>query len=434
MKMPKSLIIDPQFKNLIPLLQRTEYLQLEENLLADGCRDPLVVWRGTLVDGHNRYEICMRHRIPFSVTEVDFYCREEAIAWICANQLGRRNLSEGTRKYLIGKQYDSEKFVSKIKNPSGLNQYSLPEAALPGKRDSMDTSLQRTEYLQLEENLLADGCRDPLVVWRGTLVDGHNRYEICMRHRIPFSVTEVDFYCREEAIAWICANQLGRRNLSEGTRKYLIGKQYDSEKFVSKIKNPSGLNQYSLPEAALPGKRDSMDTSRHRTADRIADENCISAGTVEKYAIFSRAVDKIADAEPALGSKILSGQYKVSHKNIVALSKLEPAEMRKVDRKIRRMQQQPFVQFKKTRTAINRTLEQPLSGAGQSIKDMPVFDPDADITGLTLTIPSWTGSIHRIQTKTDLSIISSAARSALIRELHVLVDKACEMLQILEEE
>lgn len=33
MKMPKSLIIDPQFKNLIPPLQRTEYLQLEENLL-----------------------------------------------------------------------------------------------------------------------------------------------------------------------------------------------------------------------------------------------------------------------------------------------------------------------------------------------------------------------------------------------------------------
>ena len=65
---------------------------------------------------------------------------------------------------------------------------------------------------------------------------------------------------------------------------------------------------------------------------------------------------------------------------------------------------------------------------------MPVFDPDADITGLTLTIPSWTGSIHRIQAKTDLSIISSAARSALVRELHVLVDKACEMLQILEEE
>ena len=100
MKMQELLTIDPQFKNLIPPLQRTEYLQLEENLLADGCRDPLVVWRGTLIDGHNRYEICTRHSIPFSVKEMNFYCREEAIAWICANQLGRRNLSEETRKYL----------------------------------------------------------------------------------------------------------------------------------------------------------------------------------------------------------------------------------------------------------------------------------------------------------------------------------------------
>ena len=163
--------------------------------------------------------------------------------------------------------------------------------------------LQRTEYLQLEENLLADGCRDPLVVWRGTLIDGHNRYEICTRHSIPFSVKEMNFYCREEAIAWICANQLGRRNLSEETRKYLIGKQYDSEKFVSKIKNPNGFNQYSSPESTTAFKKTCTDNSRHRTADRIADDNCISAGTVEKYAIYSRAVDVIVDTEPSLWIK-----------------------------------------------------------------------------------------------------------------------------------
>lgn len=177
--------------------------------------------------------------------------------------------------------------------------------------------LQRTEYLQLEENLLADGCRDPLVVWRGTLVDGHNRYEICMRHRIPFSVTEVDFYCREEAIAWICANQLGRRNLSEGTRKYLIGKQYDSEKFVSKIKNPSGLNQYSLPVSPRPDKQDSPDTSRHRTADRIADENCISAGTVEKYAVFREPLIKLQMQNPRLVRRYSPANIKCPTKTLL---------------------------------------------------------------------------------------------------------------------
>ncbi len=92
----KTLKVDQQFKNLIPPLSKSEYLQLEENLIVDGCRDPITVWKDIIVDGHNRYEICMRHQIPFSVMEKDFVCREEAIAWICSNQLGRRNISEET--------------------------------------------------------------------------------------------------------------------------------------------------------------------------------------------------------------------------------------------------------------------------------------------------------------------------------------------------
>ena len=51
----RQLQIDPHFKNLIRPLQRKEYLQLEQNILADGCRDPLIVWNGVIVDGHNRY-------------------------------------------------------------------------------------------------------------------------------------------------------------------------------------------------------------------------------------------------------------------------------------------------------------------------------------------------------------------------------------------
>lgn len=83
----RPLKIEPKFKNLIRPLQRKEYLQLEQNILSDGCRDPIITWNGVIVDGHNRYEICMRHQIPFAVLEMDFSCEAEAIAWICANQL-----------------------------------------------------------------------------------------------------------------------------------------------------------------------------------------------------------------------------------------------------------------------------------------------------------------------------------------------------------
>ncbi len=120
----KNLIIDEGFKNLIRPLYRQEYLQLEANLLADGCRTPISVWDGVIVDGHNRYEICTRHGIPFEIEEMSFECREAAIAWICANQLGRRNLTEETRKFLIGMQYENEKIVNSKKNPYGINQYS----------------------------------------------------------------------------------------------------------------------------------------------------------------------------------------------------------------------------------------------------------------------------------------------------------------------
>lgn len=240
-------------------------------------------------------------------------------------------------------------------------------------------SLHKREYLQLEENLLADGCRDPLIVWNGFLVDGHNRYEICTQHQIPFSIVEMDFSCREEAVAWICSNQLGRRNISEETRKFLIGKQYEAEKLASKIKKPRGLNQYS---------EDASSSDRHLTAARIAHENNISRGTVERYAIYSRAIDVLAEKEPEIVPKILSGRYKIAHNNVVELSRLSPPEIRKVEQKIQEMQQ-PFVQYNKIRNVISSTTE----GAKEresspSVKDMPAFDPDADITVLTLTIPS----------------------------------------------
>lgn len=92
-----NIVIDPEFKALIPSLQPEEHRQLEENILADGCRDPLVVWNGVLIDGHNRHEICIRNGVNFDIVEMQFYSRDEAELWICKNQLGRRNLTDFQR-------------------------------------------------------------------------------------------------------------------------------------------------------------------------------------------------------------------------------------------------------------------------------------------------------------------------------------------------
>ena len=105
-----NLKIDPEFQNQIPPLTDDEYKQLEENILKEGkLISPLVVWNNILVDGHNRYEIVQEHpEISFSTMPLPFESREEVLAWICKNQLGRRNLTPEQKKFLIGKQYSVE--------------------------------------------------------------------------------------------------------------------------------------------------------------------------------------------------------------------------------------------------------------------------------------------------------------------------------------
>ena len=101
-----ELRIDPEFEGKIPPLTAEEFQQLENNILADGVViNPIIVWDGVIVDGHNRYRIVSKHpEIQFSTCEKTFSDRYEAIAWICKNQLGRRNLTKEQKKYLIGKQ------------------------------------------------------------------------------------------------------------------------------------------------------------------------------------------------------------------------------------------------------------------------------------------------------------------------------------------
>ena len=102
-----GLIIDPEFRGLIRPLDVDEQQRLESSLLVEGCRDALLVWRGILVDGHNRHEICLRLGIPFRIQELSLPddTREGAMAWAIDNQLARRNLHPDDASLLRGRAY-----------------------------------------------------------------------------------------------------------------------------------------------------------------------------------------------------------------------------------------------------------------------------------------------------------------------------------------
>ena len=95
-----ALSIDDDFRSLIPPLSDDEYSRLEASIIAEGVRDPIITWGGTIIDGHNRYRICQEHGIAFKTAERGFASRDAAKIWIIENQFARRNLNSYQKSVL----------------------------------------------------------------------------------------------------------------------------------------------------------------------------------------------------------------------------------------------------------------------------------------------------------------------------------------------
>lgn len=100
----QELKINPEFKSLIPALSQEEYAGLEKSIIENGFNADLgkiIVWNDTIVDGHNRYNICQYYNIPFETVNKEFADNNDAKIWIINNQFNRRNLSNYSRGELV---------------------------------------------------------------------------------------------------------------------------------------------------------------------------------------------------------------------------------------------------------------------------------------------------------------------------------------------
>ena len=174
------------------------------------------------------------------------------------------------------------------------------------------------EYDQLKNNILADGIvLNPLITWNGFIVDGHNRYRILQMHpEIPYQLHEKEFSDRFEVIAWICKNQLGRRNLTEEQKKYLVGKQYEAEKAMR------GGDRKS--EGAKSKGQNVHLISPERTSERIAKEIGKNERYVRRAEGFAQGIDAAEAVLPGIKEEILSGKIKTTDKEMSDIAKASP--------------------------------------------------------------------------------------------------------------
>lgn len=196
------------------------------------------------------------------------------------------------------------------------------------------------ERRRLEENILADGIvREPLVLWAGKniLVDGHNRWDIIQKHPdIPYSTIEHEFKNEWDVIAWICRNQLGRRNISKVVYDKLLQEEYEAVQKIpggdhksAEFKNQSGGNPH-------------LDDKSQKTRKILAEEHGITEQAVRSAVEFGRGLEAADEVVPGFKDEILSGETKAAKQDIAGMRKMGPEEIVATVEKIRNPQRVSF--------------------------------------------------------------------------------------------
>lgn len=200
-------------------------------------------------------------------------------------------------------------------NPSNENLSS----EIKIEKDLMDliTPLTSEEFAQLEGNILVEGCCDPLVLWEKTnqksiLIDGHNRYNICEKHNLSFSIKKMNFNDIEEVKLWMLNNQLGRRNLDPEQLSY-----YRGLKYLSLKRAQGGFENVK-----------SKGQNKPSTAENLSKEFKVSESTIKRDAKFTEALEIIAKSNPKLKNDILSGQEKFKKNDIVTITQAQDERLK----------------------------------------------------------------------------------------------------------
>ena len=232
---------------------------------------------------------------------------------------------------------------------------------------------------------------------------------------------EHDFKDVDEAGSFVCSKQLRRKDLTNSYRKYLIGKKFCFE------------------EAIFHRDNKNMQNVKYRIAYKIGEEENISGGTVLKYNAYSTAIDTIYKSAEELAFHILMEHLKVSHENTIELSRRASDEIRYISRSViqQRLKHLTYQDIRhecawkhtNSKAVISRSERREQKDTSSAIiRQMPEYDPDADVNSLSMTIGSWVSSIKRVNQTVDFSTITRKATINLVRQLTIL-EQTINMLQ-----
>ncbi len=162
-----EIVVNEELKAYIDPMTPDEYEALERSILAEGCRDALVLWGNILVDGHHRYSVCRKHDLPFqTIQHSRFQSMEDVHLWMIEQHLGRRSVSPFQRgvlalrkREILAKRRVQPQDAEEIADtpaespPDGVAEEAATETAAAAPSTAVAESLPSREELAREARL-----------------------------------------------------------------------------------------------------------------------------------------------------------------------------------------------------------------------------------------------------------------------------------------
>ena len=155
-----SLTINQELQNLLPPLSESEYAGLEADILKNGVLSPLVTWNNTIVDGHHRHAICLKHNLPFTTIAMAFDSLDAAKLWAWQHQEHRRNLTPFQRGEIAlqFKELIATKAHKNKANAGGDKKSQKAKsvsANAPEAINGIDTRVEIAKIAEVSENTIS---------------------------------------------------------------------------------------------------------------------------------------------------------------------------------------------------------------------------------------------------------------------------------------
>ena len=293
----------------------------------------------------------------------------------------------------------------------------------PEKRMEMDRKIRKSEPV------------DPIITWNSYVLKGYEQHDLSRKYHRNIPIQIMYFARKTEAIAWLCREQMKRTDLTWTGRAWLISRLYDALLEISRQQIAKENFQYrQITPSPSTEKREKAAHENRLLLEELGQKYNCHRDTIRRYVQFGRRLDMLEEKIPGIRNRILTGGLNVMMAHMPALLKmpLEQLESMADNGDIRRLRPPAELYNIPQRNRKHRKKKSIQVKTG--IKQMPEYDPDADLNGLRYTIGAWRKAINRTKNQADFGRATAAGKVRLKQELDKLMSETESLCKILEEQ